>query len=622
MITVQHRSSTRGAIKVVFVFALAIAIQGAAIRVLEPTAGPETANAPDAQSNFEARSGSVFTQTFVVVNSADKGEGSLRQAILDANESVGRDRIIFAFFEPVTATITLDAPLPVVTDAVVITGGDGVPTVTVDGSGIVGQSGILTVTNTNQNANGLGTTIRGLRFSQAPGSAIAVLTDTHTLIEGNVFDKVGGGVRIQGGGSITLTNNLIGEVGLFGIHSSVSNDLLVVGNTITQTIGADAIILEDAVTVADIISNTIFVVSGDGLKALGDPAPSGIQVRGNVFNVVEGKPINYGPGVNGGFPAPLISGAGVIITRTLSVEMSSQAEPGAFDYPLSLNLYRVRNNTFEPFGPSREYSASDFPEPKIFVYTPTIALTGTDLIAAIATTSNPSTSEFSDPRPVVTTLPVTVDVKPGSDPNSFNCTFANGVIPVAVLTDVSFDALDIDHNTVRFGSSGTEAAETHTTASGEAKRHEEDVDGDGQLDLVFHFELEQTGLTCDDEEAKLTGETFAGLPFQGQDSVRPVPDLNSKGEADLTVPTELAAVNYPDPFNQRTTFELSLPEAGKATLIVRDILGREVARIVDRELSAGRHAAYWDARGHASGMYLYELRFGDQVRSGRMILLK
>jgi len=124
---------------------------------------------------------------------------------------------------------------------------------------------------------------------------------------------------------------------------------------------------------------------------------------------------------------------------------------------------------------------------------------------------------------------VEIDVKPGSDPNSYPCKDVNKEIPVAVLSDAGFDATTIDADTVKYGVNGNEAAEVHEK-KGLAKRHVEDKNKDGLPDMVFHFKLSDTGFSCDDIPAGensiilnsiLTGTTTGGPPpFEGTDSLR------------------------------------------------------------------------------------------------------
>jgi beta-glucanase (GH16 family) len=88
------------------------------------------------------------------------------------------------------------------------------------------------------------------------------------------------------------------------------------------------------------------------------------------------------------------------------------------------------------------------------------------------------------------------------------CNSGNGVVPVVILTTDSFDATSVDHTTVRFG----DAQEAHSNKKG-LTRHEEDFDGDGDIDLVFHFRVGETGYDCGTTETTLTGTTFDGQPI-------------------------------------------------------------------------------------------------------------
>ncbi len=80
--------------------------------------------------------------------------------------------------------------------------------------------------------------------------------------------------------------------------------------------------------------------------------------------------------------------------------------------------------------------------------------------------------------------------------------------------------------------------------------------------------------------------------------------------------------NYPNPFNPSTVIDYELPNAHNATLRVFDLLGREVAILVNERLPAGVYSAEWNATGFASGVYYYQMRAGDFVKTKKLILLR
>lgn len=131
--------------------------------------------------------------------------------------------------------------------------------------------------------------------------------------------------------------------------------------------------------------------------------------------------------------------------------------------------------------------------------------------------SNPTNATIADGEGLGTIvdddpIPVLIDIKPGSDPNSINLG-SKGVIPVAILTTEDFDATTVDGETVRFGPG--QAAPVHYAI--------EDVDGDGDLDIILHFKVQEADIGAEDTEAILTGQTQDSVHIIGVDAVRIVP---------------------------------------------------------------------------------------------------
>jgi hypothetical protein len=118
-----------------------------------------------------------------------------------------------------------------------------------------------------------------------------------------------------------------------------------------------------------------------------------------------------------------------------------------------------------------------------------------------------------------TILPIAIDIKPGN-------------VPVAILSSATFDAVTVDRSTVEFA--GAHPLPNYCSQLGEIP---EDVDGDGLLDIVFNFKIQDLNLPPGDTEACLTGETFSGQEFRGCDSVcrlgPVVGDLNNDCKMDF-----------------------------------------------------------------------------------------
>lgn len=106
---------------------------------------------------------------------------------------------------------------------------------------------------------------------------------------------------------------------------------------------------------------------------------------------------------------------------------------------------------------------------------------------------------------VEATVPLRVDIEVRGRP----CGPGKGVVPVVLWTTDTFDAASVDHASVTLG----QARETHVDRrSGVPRRHVEDVDGDGDLDLVFHFRSDEIGMSCASDVVPFNGRTYDGRP--------------------------------------------------------------------------------------------------------------
>jgi hypothetical protein len=100
-------------------------------------------------------------------------------------------------------------------------------------------------------------------------------------------------------------------------------------------------------------------------------------------------------------------------------------------------------------------------------------------------------------------------------------------------------------------------------------------------------------------------------------------EYSSEVSAEVTAPLEFALdQNYPNPFNPSTSIKYSVPESGNIRLSVFNIVGEEVAVLVNGFSQAGFFDVTFDASNLSSGIYLYKLQSANSVQTKKMMLLK
>lgn len=169
-----------------------------------------------------------------------------------------------------------------------------------------------------------------------------------------------------------------------------------------------------------------------------------------------------------------------------------------------------------------------------------------------------------------------------------------------------------------------------------------DIDGDGDLEIVTSNYGSGTWTLYENAG---NGTFINPRTFQAQEagSCATLHDRDNDGDMDMTgidevddiiflftngpqvhvgekenVPDRFELLqNYPNPFNPGTTVRFTLPFSSFTSIKVYDILGRDVATLVDEHREAGRHSVIWDASAVSSGVYFYEMRAGSfrSVRS-------
>jgi len=89
------------------------------------------------------------------------------------------------------------------------------------------------------------------------------------------------------------------------------------------------------------------------------------------------------------------------------------------------------------------------------------------------------------------------------------------------------------------------------------------------------------------------------------------------------IPTEFSlSQNYPNPFNPTTNIEFRIADFGFVTLKIYDMLGRNIATLMNESLPPGVYRRTWDGSGYPSGLYYYRLQTSNFLDTKTMTLLK
>jgi hypothetical protein len=438
--------------------------------------------------------------TINVTSTADSGAGSLRDAIAAASSG---DTINIS----VTGTITLTGGTLTISKSVTISGpgasdlavsGNNAARVFAVSSGAtVGISG-LTIEN--------GATLGG----GGGISNLGVLTVTNSIIKGNTTDVFGGGISNLG--MLTVTNSTVSGNSASccnggGIHNGGNLTLTnstVSGNSVAFFYGGaiyNTYLL--SMTNDTFSGNTAGCCRGGGIANFGavtvkNTILAGSLAGANCYKGGGGSFVSQGHNLSDDAScATWFTGMGDGNSATVGLDPAGLKNNGGATPTIALL----------PGGPAVD----------AVPMSPANYCTLTDGISAIAAdqrgVSRPGGSACDiGAFELVQTMTVTIDIKPGEGPAPIN-TKSKGTIPVAILSNANFDAFNqVDQTSLTFGHTGNEKSLAFCSGP-------QDVDGDGLLDLVCHFNTPLTQFQAGDTKGVLGGKIVGGNTITGADAV-------------------------------------------------------------------------------------------------------
>jgi len=237
-------------------------------------------------------------------------------------------------------------------------------------------------------------------------------------------------------------------------------------------------------------------------------------------------------------------------------------------------------------------------------------------------TQYPAGSIFIEPQGLTFSGPVVVMVSPRNVSSGEGIALALSKLPQCKV--VSFYGSQ--------GSFGITAPEYELLSAQDSMHvsypHGRSLDIDNKIQVDSDSGM--TGGVIPDVRPPLTDETIDKIFLQGIDveleyAVQELDKMvavgveNGRDQKPLTFSLDQ---NYPNPFNPVTTIAYQIPKARKVELKIFDILGKEMAVMVNGEIAAGKHEVKFDGNNFSSGVYFYQLKSSDFIETKKLLLMK
>jgi hypothetical protein len=367
-------------------------------------------------------------------------------------------------------------------------------------------------------------------------SNVGTLFVIRTIIADNDGGHEGGGIYNEGDAIVensSIVRNGSADGGGILNHGSliVKNSAIIFNSTDCCNPGGGILNLGGSVeivnsTIAENVAGGAFGNGGGGIANIGgDLSVTNSTIRENQVLFSFARRGGGGIDNDGGtlrlqntilagntIAGPIATGPDCVGTIT-SLGNNLVGDPIGCEINLQLN-----DLTGDPgLGPLVEIGEDDSPGKAFYPI-----LAGSVVIDSANPTACPKQDQLGNPRVGICDIGavefqgrrlVSVDIRPRSDANRINPNSSQN-INVAVFSGKGFNATTLDPNTIRFGATGTEAAPVHL-----GRR---DVNRDGRRDLVVRFQIPDTGISCGDSSATLTGNVSTGAAIIGSSPIRTV----------------------------------------------------------------------------------------------------